>query len=361
MSPEQDIARLFDLGGKVLRVEPHGHGLINDTFVVTTDADRKAILQRLNHHVFPRPELISDNLRTLLNHIQSRQTQNLPAGRAWKMPVMLLTHEGKNFAIDREGGFWRAMSFIEGTRTFDVITNPTQAEEVGFALGRFHSLVHDLDPAQLHETLPGFHNAPGYFARFLRASARPQRAATNQDLLYCLQFLETRWSLPRVLETARREGKLAIRTIHGDTKLNNFLFDIDSGTAVSLIDLDTVQPGLIHYDIGDCLRSCANPAGESPSDIGTVHFDLDIGHAILRQYLAETKGFLTQADYDYIYDAIHLIPFELGLRFLTDHLEGNSYFKTEWRGQNLHRAMVQFRLTENIERNERPIRSLVAG
>ncbi|MEK7206864.1 MAG: phosphotransferase, partial [Pseudomonadota bacterium] len=187
------------------------------------------------------------------------------------------------------------------------------------------------------------------------------RAAANQDLLYCLQFVETRWNLTRVLETARRDGKLAVRVIHGDTKLNNFLFDITSGKAVSLIDLDTVQPGLIHYDIGDCLRSCANPAGESLADIGTVHFDLDISRAILRQYLAETKGFLTQVDYDYIYDAIHLIPFELGLRFLTDYLEGDSYFKTEWRGQNLHRAMVQFRLTESIERNERAIRSLVAG
>lgn len=361
MSPEQNIACLFDLGGNVLHVEPHGHGLINDTFVVTTDANRKAILQRINRRVFPRPELISDNLRTLLEHMQRHQAQNLPAGREWKMPVMFRTNEGKDFAIDREDGFWRAMSLIEGTRTFDTITDPTQAEEVGFALGRFHALVHDLDPAQLHETLPGFHNAPGYFARFLRASARPPRAAANQELLYCLQFVETRWNLTRVLETARREGKLAVRAIHGDTKLNNFLFDIKSGKAVSLIDLDTVQPGLIHYDIGDCLRSCANPAGESPADISAVHFDLDISRAILRQYLAETKGFLTQADYDYIYDAIHLIPFELGLRFLTDHLEGDNYFKTEWRGQNLHRAMVQFRLTESIERNERPIKSFVAG
>ncbi|MEK7206863.1 MAG: phosphotransferase, partial [Pseudomonadota bacterium] len=159
MSPEQDIARLFDLGGKVLRVEPHGHGLINDTFVVTTETGNKAILQRINRRVFPKPELISKNLRTLLNHIQSRQTQNSPTGREWKMPVMFRTHEGKDFAIDGEDGFWRALSFIEGTRTFDTISDPKQAEEAGFALGRFHALVHDLDPAQLHETLPGFHNA----------------------------------------------------------------------------------------------------------------------------------------------------------------------------------------------------------
>jgi len=172
--------------------------------------------------------------------------------------------------------------------------------------------------------------------------------------------VESRWSLTRVLEQARREGKLATRPIHGDTKLNNFLFDTQTGKAVSLIDLDTVQPGLIHYDIGDCLRSCANRAGESPGDIASVHFDLDIGRAILKRYLTETRGFLTRFDHDYIYDAIRLIPFELGMRFLTDHLEADHYFKTEWAGQNLHRALVQFRLTASIEANERSLKMLIA-
>jgi hypothetical protein len=360
MTLEENIAAEFDLGGRVLDVRPYGHGLINDTFVVTIEGYHRAVLQRLNRRVFPRPGLIVENLRTLLDHIHAHRFTANPGPRELQLPTMFAARDGKDFVIDEEGGFWRAMGFVENTRTYETITHSTQAEEAGFALGRFHALIHDLDPARLHETLPGFHNTPGYFVRFLRASARPQRTAANQDLLYCLQFVETRWNLTRVLETARREGKLAVRAIHGDTKLNNFLFDENSSRAVSLIDLDTVQPGLIQYDIGDCLRSCANPAGESPTDIGAVRFDLDIGHALLRQYLAETRSFLTQADYDYIYDAIHLIPFELGLRFLTDHLEGDCYFKTEWRGQNLHRAMVQFRLTESIERNERPIRSLAA-
>ena len=164
-----------------------------------------------------------------------------------------------------------------------------------------------------------------------------------------------------MLETAKNEGKLATRPIHGDTKLNNFLFDVNSGRAVSLIDLDTVQPGLIHYDIGDCLRSSANAAGESPKDVAPVRFDLDICRAILKRYLAETRSFLTQNDYHYLYDAVRLIPFELGLRFVTDHLEGDRYFKTDWPGQNLHRAMVQFELTASIEMAKEGIKTLIAN
>lgn len=358
MSLEYDIATRFDLDGNDLNVQPYGHGLINDSFLVTTAAGRRAILQRINRHVFPRPEWIMENLRVLIDHVQ--QHEPAPGTRDLRLPEVLVARDGRDYAIDPHGGFWRALGFIENTQTFETLTNAAQAGEVGFALGRFHALVHDLDPARLHPTLPGFHNAPGYFARFLRASARPRVVVASRELLYCLAFVEARWDLTRVLETARRDGRLALRVIHGDTKLNNFLFDASGGRAVSLIDLDTVQPGLIHYDIGDCLRSCANPAGESPADPGAVRFDIVIGRALLKSYMAETRHFLAPEDYRCLYGAIRLIPFELGLRFLTDYLEGDHYFKTERPGQNLHRARVQFALVADIERQEAEIKALVA-
>jgi len=354
------MAGAFDLDGGIRDVRAHGQGLINDTFVVTTDSGRRVILQRINRHVFPEPERIMTNLRMLAEHVRERQVGGQSA-RELRLPGIIPARDGKDFAVDPQGGFWRAMHFVENTITLTTITSQAQAEEVGFALGRFHALTHDLDPALMHETLPGFHNAPAYFARFLRASARPRVAAASRELLYCLDFVETRRGLTRVLETAKHQRRLRIRVIHGDTKLNNFLFDADTGRAVSLIDLDTVQPGLIHFDIGDCLRSCANPAGESPKDMAAVRFDLDICHAVLKHYFFEAHAFLTPYDQHYIYDAIRLIPFELGLRFLTDHLEGNHYFKTDWPGQNLHRALAQFALTSSIERNEARIRSLIKG
>ncbi|MCR4301325.1 MAG: aminoglycoside phosphotransferase family protein [Sulfuricaulis sp.] len=359
MSIEQDIAYKFVLDGRISAIHPHGRGLINDTFVVTTATDRQVILQRINRHVFPHPERIMENLRVLSGHIQQRAATDSATGRTLRVPEILMARDGRNFAIDAEGGFWRAQEFIEHTRTYDNISNIAQAEEIGFALGRFHALIHDLDPAKLHQTLPGFHDAPGYFARFLQATARPRPSGASRELHQGLSFAERRGGLTRVLEKARGEGKLVVRAIHGDTKLNNFLFDIQTGKAVSLIDLDTVQPGLIQFDIGDCLRSCANTAGESPEDIASVRFDLDIGRAVLEHYLAETRGFLTRADFEYLYDAIRLIPFELGLRFLTDHLEGNHYFKVDRPGHNLHRALAQFRLTASIEEHEQPIKALI--
>ncbi len=359
MSLEQNIANEFVLDGQISAIHPHGHGLINDTFVATTDTGRRIVLQRINRHVFPHPEHIMENLRVLTGHIRQRAATGSAAGRTLRLPEILTARDGRDFVIDTMGGFWRAQEFIAHTCTLESIGDIAQAEEVGFALGRFHALIHDLDHARLHQTLPGFHDAPGYFARFLRTSARPRRASASRELLHGLSFVERRWNLTHALETAKREGKLVIRPIHGDTKLNNFLFDTQTGKAVSLIDLDTVQPGLIHFDIGDCLRSCVNPAGESPKNIADVRFELDIGRAILKNYLAETRSFLTQHDYDYIYDAIRLIPFELGLRFLTDHLEGDHYFKTEWPGQNLHRALTQFRLTASIEENEQSLKMLI--
>lgn len=360
MSLERDIAYKFVLDGRISAIHPHGQGLINDTFVVTTDSGRQIILQRINRHVFPHPERIMENLRTLTVHIRQCAVTDGTAGRTLRLPEILMARDGRNFVIDAEGGFWRAQEFIGHTCTLEGIGDIAQAEEIGFALGRFHALIHDLDPARLHQTLPGFHDAPGYFARFLRASARPHQTGASRELLHGLAFAEKHKSLAHVLKDATREGKLAVRAIHGDTKLNNFLFDRQGRKAVSLIDLDTVQPGLIHFDIGDCLRSCANVAGESPEDITAVRFDLDIGSAILKTYLSETREFMTRQDYDYLYDAIRLIPFELGLRFLTDHLEGNHYFKTEWAGQNLHRALVQFQLTQSIENLEHDLKDAIA-
>lgn len=355
MSSELDIAGKFTPDGKISAIRPHGHGLINDTFVVTGDSGRRFILQRINRHVFPHPERIMENLRVLTEHVR-RHT-----GGGLRLPELLTTRDGVNHVVDAEGDFWRALEFIENTRTLETLVNHAQATAVGVALGRFHFVTHDLDPANLHRTLPGFHNAPGYFARFLRASARPRRHGASRELLYGLQFVEARRGLTRALESARRTGRLAVRVIHGDTKLNNFLFDAGSDRVVSLIDLDTVQPGLVHYDIGDCLRSCANLAGEDPEDLESVRFDLDIARALLGGYLAETRGILTRHDLDHIYDAIRLIPFELGLRFLTDHLEGDRYFKIARPGHNLHRALVQFRLTAAIEANETALKTLIAG
>ncbi|MCP9438280.1 MAG: phosphotransferase [Nitrospira sp.] len=346
-------AEAFDLGGRVLDVEPLGRGLINDTFLVTTDHGR-AVLQCINRRAFPRPELIMQNLRALLDHA-ARHAQ-----RALKLPDIHRTHAGSDFLVDADGAFWRALTYIENTRSIERIAHPQQAQAIGRVLGQFHALTHDLDPARLHTTRQRFHDTPWYFERLVTVLAGSAVNRDHADLRSCLEFAEARANRVVVLEQARRRGELQTHVIHGDPKVENVLFDAASGAAVSLIDLDTVQPGLLHYDLGDCLRSACNPAGETPSDPAQARFDLDLCRALLGGYFAETRGLLTDADLHYLPDAIRLIAFELGLRFLTDHLQGDTYFKVAWRGHNLHRARTQFELTASIEAQDGAIRALVA-
>jgi hypothetical protein len=357
LSTAQQVAERFGLGGRIIAVKPYGNGLINETFLVTTDAQVKAILQRINDHVFPHPEWIMKNLRTLLDHIRHRQKRGGTSPNL-RLPDIFRTREGKDWTTDGRGGFWRAMRYIDQTYTVDAVHTSSQAEGAGFALGRFHALVHDLDPSRLHDTLPGFHVTPHYLRRFksVLKQADPH-LRENPGLDFCLSFIREREAGVDVLERAKGMGLLTFQPTHGDPKINNILFDRCSGEAVGIIDLDTVKPGVIHHDIGDCLRSSCNQNGDDPT---YARFDLDICKYTLKGYFRETKWFLKRSDYDYIYEAVWLIALELGLRFLTDHLEGDKYFKTDFSGQNLHRAMVQFHLTADVEKKEKEIRQLIS-
>jgi Ser/Thr protein kinase RdoA (MazF antagonist) len=360
MSPEWNAASAFDLGAAVSDVRPYGRGLINDTFLVSLAGApaRHAILQRLNRRVFPQPGPLMDNLRTLLGHVARRQAAG---GGDLRLPAIYPARDGRDFFTDAQGDCWRALGFLENTRGLERVRDARTAEQVGYALGRFHELTRDLDTGRLHVTRPGFHNTPRYFARFRETAAQAGDRTRDSALRECLAFAEARAATVSVLEDARQQGLLPLRVVHGDPKLDNILFDADTGKAVGLVDLDTVQPGLLHYDLGDCLRSCCNPAGESPADPAEARFDLSLCRTILTRYITETRGFLGADDTRLLPDAIRLIPFELGLRFLTDHLEGDRYFKIERPGHNLWRARAQFRLVESIERQMGEIASLVAS
>jgi Ser/Thr protein kinase RdoA (MazF antagonist) len=176
---------------------------------------------------------------------------------------------------------------------------------------------------------------------------------------YCLRFVSARSAWAHVLEDARAAGRLFLRPIHGDPKVNNILIDSATMKAISIVDFDTVKPGLVHYDIGDCLRSGCNPMGEESKEWEAVHFETDLCRAVLQGYLQTAREFLTYNDFDYIFDSVRLIAFELGLRFFTDYLEGDVYFKAKHPGHNLSRALVQFRLAESIEGQETAIRSII--
>jgi len=364
-----NVAEQFIPQGRVLEVRPYGRGNVHDTFLVTvgsahpTSPDTAAkphfILQRLNTRVFRRPELVMGNLRTSTEHLGRRLALGAPGpGRRWEVPRVLPASDGRDYFIDPEGSFWRALSFIEAAQTFDSIENLGHAREVGYGLGMFHRLLSDLDPQKLADTLPGFHVTPGYLRRYDEVLAK-HGPTLSPEAAYGLRFVSERRTWAHILEEARAQGRLRLRPIHGDPKVNNVMLDTATGQAVALVDLDTVKPGLVHYDIGDCLRSGCNPQGEETEHWEAVRFDPDLCRALLQGYLSEAGGFLTEADYGHLYKAIRLIAFELGLRFFTDYLEGNVYFKARHREHNLARALVQFRLTESIESQETVIGAII--
>ncbi|QHG18945.1 aminoglycoside phosphotransferase family protein [Nostoc sp. ATCC 53789] len=353
------IADQFTQVGKVTAVKAFGSGNINDTFLVTLDTSKEQhfVLQRINTQVFRQPKLIMQNMRTFTEHVH-KQLQHISLNRRWEVPRVLLTKDAQDHSQDADGSFWRAISFIEGSQSFDTMRDRSQAKEIGYALGMFHNLISDLPPEKLADTLQGFHITPLYLQRYEEVLAK-NSASQSSEVNYCLQFVSDRQAFAHILENAKAEGKLPLRLMHGDPKINNVMFDTVTQQAVSVIDLDTVKPGLVHYDIGDCLRSGCNQAGEETENWESVHFDTDLCQGILQGYLSVAKAFLTENDYAYIYDAIRLIAFELGLRFFADYLAGNVYFKVKHPEHNLARAIVQFKLTESIESQETQIRNII--
>lgn len=352
------VADQFKPAGAVVDVQEFGQGNINHTFLVTLDTatDSHFILQRLNTQVFPQPELVMRNIRTYSEHVCQR-LQTDDCHRRWEVPRVLLTPTNQDCWVSPDGTFWRAMSYIEAAQSLEKISTPTQAQEVGYALGMFHHLISDLPADQLADTLAGFHITPQYLQAYKQLQVA--QVDPSPEVEYCLQFIRDRHQAVHILEAAKAEGKLHLRLMHGDPKINNILIDTDTQQAVSVIDLDTVKPGLIHYDIGDCLRSGCNPWGEETEQWETVQFDINLCQNILQGYLEVAKSFLTSHDYEYLYDAIRLLAFELGLRFFTDYLAGNVYFKVNHPDHNLHRALVQFKLTESIEAQATDIQALI--
>jgi Ser/Thr protein kinase RdoA (MazF antagonist) len=345
----------------VITVEEYGNGNVNDTFLVTLDSEEEKyfILQRINTRVFRQPEFVMLNMRTFTEHVHQRlRRAPINPDRRWEVVRVLRTEDDQDNWIAPDGSFWRAISFIDRSQSFDTIKDIEHAREVGIALGMFHNLLSDLPSEKLVDTLEGFHITPCYLSHYDEVLAQnlPKK---SPEVDYGLQFIEKRREWANVLENAKGQGRLDLRPIHGDPKVNNVMIDNTTGQAISIVDLDTVKPGLVHYDIGDCLRSGCNPLGEDIDQWEQIRFDPELCQAILQGYLSLARDFLTENDYEYLYDAIRLIAFELGLRFFTDYLEGNVYFKADHKEHNLARALVQFKLTESIESQQEAIRSII--
>lgn len=263
------------------------------------------------------------------------------------VPEIIYSPEGASSHRDHRGRHWRLLSYIDHSRTLKTLDSAVQAEEIGRLLGCFHYLLNTFDPQGLHPTLPGFHVTSEYLKQYDAVIGQPGHTGRKQEW-QCTAMIEQFRCRADILECNRE--RLTKGIIHADPKVGNFLFDQSEDKAISLIDLDTVMPGLLLLDLGDCLRSCCNLCGEDIDDFHQITFDVGMFASVLRGYWNQARTLLKPADLELLVDAAWLISFELGLRFFTDHLAGNRYFKITCPDQNLKRALVQLYLAQSIDR-----------
>ena len=356
------IAREFDLGGEVLSATPYGSGHINDTYQVEmkpVGGPRRYVLQRINHNVFRRPDELMANVERVCAHAFAKLKQAGDPDAERRTLRLIPTRAGKAWHIDPAGNRWRCYHFIEGATGHDVVRSPEQAYAAAKSFGAFQALMADLPGDRLHETIPDFHHTPSRFARFQEALAKDPRGRA------ALAVPEIAFALARthevaVIVDALRAGAIPERVTHNDTKLNNVLLDDVTQEGVCVIDLDTVMPGSVLYDFGDLVRTSTSPASEDETDLSKVRMQLPMFKALVEGYLASTNGFLTPKERELLPFAGKLITFEIGLRFLTDWLEGDTYFKIKRPTHNLDRARTQFKLVESIEEQLPAMQALVA-
>jgi len=353
----QAITRHFHIYGEFVKAVPYGSGHINDTYCVAFNqagCPVRYIFQRINHHVFRNPEALMENILRVTQHLGGKFSEHEDASRS--ALTLVPTREGAAFHYDQTSGYWRAYLFIERARSFDAVQSPTQAFEAARAFGRFQWLLSDLPAPPLHETIPDFHHTPKRFLALEKAIAADKlnRAArANSEIAFALRN--------KAITSRLLDAHLPERVTHNDTKFNNVMLDDETGTGVCVIDLDTVMPGLVLYDVGDMVRTTTSPAKEDERDLSKVGMQFDLFEALMRGYLESANAFLTPAEKDSLAFAGKLITFEIGVRFLTDFLEGDHYFKVHRDGHNLDRCRTQFKLVESIDRQEDQMHRLVGS
>jgi Ser/Thr protein kinase RdoA (MazF antagonist) len=349
------IARHFQFQGELSDFAPYGSGHINDTYLVTcrsTGATVRYILQHINRNVFRNPAAVMENIERVTAHLAAQAAGALDNER--RVLALIPACDGQSWYVDPEGETWRAYRFIDGAHTYDTPESSKLAFEAARAFGRFQQQLSSLPAPRLCETIPDFHHTPKRFAALRRAidADSCNRAALAKPEI---DFARAHKPITGVLLAAN----LPERITHNDTKLNNVLFDNATGEGICVIDLDTVMPGLALYDFGDMVRTTTSPSAEDERDLSKVGLQFSLFEALVRGYLSTSGGFLTKSEKNLLAFSGKLITFEIGIRFLTDYLNGDTYFKIHREGHNLDRCRTQFKLVHSIERQEEEMKRLV--
>ena len=345
----KEIFAQFTGEGTFLSSEPYGSGHIHDTFLAKTVEKEKDdyILQRLNNKIFKNIPELQDNIERVTVHLR-KKLQAIPGADIKRECLTLIpAHNGKTWILDSDCDYWRMYIFITNHRSYNIVDSDDKAFEGGKAIGRFQAMLADLPGKQLFETIPFFHDIErrlDTFNRKIREDPAGRVAKTGAEI----KFIQSRAEKMKVILKLGKEGKIPLRITHNDTKFNNILLD-ENDKALCVIDLDTVMPGYVHYDFGDSIRTVANSSSEDEKDLSKVNMNLSLYESYAKGYLSEAQNTLNEVEKEYLAFAPQLITYTIALRFLTDYIDGDNYFKIHHEHHNLQRARAQFRLVESME------------
>jgi hypothetical protein len=345
----RDVVARFVIPADFVSAAPYGSGHINDTYAVTMSqggTPMRYLLQRINKRIFARPDLLMENILRVTEAAGRKAARFADASR--RNLTVIPARNGLPYVMDADGEYWRAYVFVEQACSYDEVQTVEQAYQAARAFGQFQQWVADLGVPRLHEVIPGFHDTPKRIEALGQAMADDpfgRVAKCGRELEFALSRRDDAGLLINML----RAGTLPERITHNDTKINNVLFDQRSPEGICVIDLDTVMPGLVHYDFGDMVRTATSTAAEDEVDLSKVSVRLDLFEALLRGYLESARSFLTAEEKAMLPFSGKLITLEIGTRFLTDYLRGDVYFKTHRPGHNLDRCRNQFQRVKSIE------------
>jgi len=343
----EEIVSQFRVQGKMISARPFGSGHINDTYRVVTDIGTNYLLQKINHLVFKDVVGLMNNQVHVTSHIKNKLKAIHGADPEKEVLTIIETNINGYFSKDEEGSYWRIYNFLDKTKSYDLVLTEKQAFEGGKAFGRFQAMLADLDINIIVDTIPYFHNIQFRLANLDKAIAADPMHRLNK-LSAEIEFVnQRRDGMCRILRQGR-EGMLPERIIHNDTKFNNVLLD-ENDKAQCVIDLDTVMPGYVAYDFGDAIRTIINNAPEDEPELNRINLNIPLFTAYVKGYLHQAAGFLTEAEVNSLIDGVLLMPYMQGVRFLTDYLNGDTYYKIHSPWHNLQRARAQFQLVRKLE------------
>lgn len=346
----EEILRNFKLEADI---STYGNGHINDTYIVENEP--KYILQRINTSIFESPDEVMSNILSVTEHLRSKII--LDGGNPDRETLTVIrTIDNKSFYRHSDGACFRLYKFIENAVSYDIADSPEKMYGAGHAFGKFQKMLSDFPADKLYETIKNFHNTPMRFENLEKAVSE-NKAGRLDSVKNEIEFAFNRKHYCDVITSEIKRGNIPLRVTHNDTKLNNVMLDKDTGEGVCVIDLDTVMPGSVLYDYGDALRFGASTAAEDEKDLSKVWFDAKMFEAFTEGFLSQLIDSLTENEIKHLVFSIKLMTFECGIRFLTDYLNGDTYFKIHYENQNLMRTRTQFKLISDIESKEEEIES----